>query len=172
MNELVWLAAFLVLGSFLLIVFRGAPFVPTRRQDVGQLFAVHEFKPGEVFVDLGSGDGRMLAAAARRDISSVGYELNPFLVALSRFRVKGLSPQPVVKLEDFWFSSLPEGTAVVFVFLAGPFMKKLDAKLSREASRLDKTIMLVSYGVPIPDKQLIKQQGGYLVYEYAPGAAV
>lgn len=37
-------------------------------------------------VDFGSGDGRIVAAAARRGMHAVGYELNPYLVLWSRLR--------------------------------------------------------------------------------------
>ena len=36
-------------------------------------------------VDFGSGDGRLVKAAASRGMSAVGYELNPYLVCWSRF---------------------------------------------------------------------------------------
>lgn len=163
---LLWMLAGLLGASFLLIVFRGAPFVPTRSRDIEDLFSLHRFKKGDVLVDLGSGDGRVLAAAARRGIHAVGYELNPFLVWYSRLKLRGI-PHVTVKLEDFWMSKLPEETAVVFVFLAGPFMAKLDHKLSREASRLGHDILLVSYGVKIPGKKVEVQRGGFLAYRYS-----
>ena len=168
MSLLLWILGAFLFVSFLLIVARGAPFVPTRQRDVEELFALYDFKPGDVFVDLGSGDGRMLAAAAARDITAVGYELNPFLVAYSRYRLARFGTRARVKLEDFWRSQLPADTAVVFVFLAGPFMKKLDDKLQSEARRLGHDLILVSYGMKIPEKTIGMTRGGYLVYRYKP----
>ena len=55
---------------------------------------------------------------------------------------------------------------VVFVFLAGPFMMKLDRKLTREAERLGHDILLVSYGMKIPGKKVEARQGGLLTYRY------
>jgi SAM-dependent methyltransferase len=150
---------------FLMIVFRGAPFVPTRGKDIEELFELYQFKKGDVLIDLGSGDGRVLAAAATRGIASVGYELNPFLVAYSRYKLRNY-PGTDVRLQDFWLSKMPRGTAVVFVFLAGPFMKKLDTKIQREAVRLGHDITLVSYGVKVPGKPPEMQRGGFIVYRY------
>lgn len=162
---LLWMLAGLLGASFLLIVFRGAPFVPTRSRDIADLFSLHRFKKGDVLVDLGSGDGRVLMEAARRGIVSVGYELNPFLALYSRIRLRDV-PLATVKLEDFWTTKLPKETAVVFVFLARPFMAKLDNKLSREASRLGHDILLISYGVRILGKTPETQRGGFLTYRY------
>jgi hypothetical protein len=157
----------LLFVSFLMIVFRGAPFVPTRGRDLETMFKLYRFKKGDVLVDLGSGDGRILTAAAARGITSVGYELNPFLVAYSRFKLRG-APLAQVRIEDFWLSRLPERTAVIFVFLAGPFMKKLDAKMQREATRLGHDLLLISYGVNIPEKVPETESGSFVVYRYKP----
>lgn len=163
-----WGVATLLGISFLLIVFRGAPFVPTRPQDINQLFSLYTFKKNELLVDLGSGDGRILAAAASRGIESLGYELNPFLVWYSRLKLKPVEQLTTVRLEDFWRSQLPQETAVVFVFLASPFMKKLDDKLQAEATRLGHDIVLISYGMKIAHKATEKAAGGYLTYRYKP----
>ena len=105
---MIFLWAFLALlgASFLLIVFRGAPFVPTHERDLDKLFALHKFRAQDVLVDLGSGDGRVLTAAAKRGIRSVGYELNPFLYWYSKLKLRGV-PQVEVRLEYFWVSKLP-----------------------------------------------------------------
>jgi hypothetical protein len=161
-----WLLGSLVFVSFFLIVLRGAPWVPTFRRDIDELFLLHTFKKGDVLVDLGSGDGRVLRAAAERGVRSVGYELNPFLVWYSRFRLRQFRHIATVRLEDFWTINLPDDTAVVFVFLAKPFMKKLDAKLTDEAQRLGRSITLVSYGMEIPGKKPVKCRGGLLAYRY------
>lgn len=168
MSLLLWTIGAVLFASFLLIVVRGAPFVPTRRRDIDELFSLYHFQPRDVFVDLGSGDGRMVAAAATRGILAVGYELNPFLVWYSRYKLAAFSSKAHIKLEDFWQSTLPDNTAVVFVFLAGPFMKKLDTKLQQEATRLGRDITLISYGMKIPEKSIEATRGGYLVYRYKP----
>jgi hypothetical protein len=167
MTVLVWVVGVLLFLSFLAIVFRGAPFVPTRRGDVEAVFSVHSFKAGERFIDLGSGDGRLLMAAAERGIAATGFELNPFLAAYSWLRVRRVHPRPVIRIADFWLTPLPKDTAVVFVFLAGPYMKKLDSKLQSESDRLNKPILLISYGMKVPLRQP-EERGGLLIYRYEP----
>lgn len=153
---------------FLLIVLRGAPYVPTRAKDTEALFELHDFQPGEVLVDLGSGDGRVLIAAARRGIRSVGYELNPLLAGITWLRLRPFSQQATVRCRDFWVTPLPRDTAVVFVFLAGPFMHRLDRYLTREAARLNRDITLISYGMKIQNRSTQREQGGFMVYRYKP----
>ncbi len=157
----------MLFASFLMIVVRGAPYVPTLKNDTRRLFDVYTFKKNEVLVDLGSGDGRIVLAAAERGIHAVGYELNPFLAAWSLWRLKSAGVKNAeICLRDFWKSSLPEETAVVFVFLAGPFMKKLDSKMTSEAKRLGHTITLISYGMKIPGKSPLKIDGSFVFYQY------
>jgi len=166
MSTILWGVAVLLFASFMLVVFRGAPYVPTRGRDLDDLFKLYRFKKSDLLIDLGSGDGRILLAAASRGIRSLGYELNPLLVWLSQRRLARFSGLATVKLADFWLAKLPDETAVVFVFLADPFMKKLDAKLQHEATRLGHDIILVSYGPKIPGKTPEKTQGGFLSYRY------
>lgn len=166
--NLIYVAVAAVFLAFFAIVFRGAPFVPTRARDLDALFKLHRFKKGDLLVDLGSGDGRVLLAAANRGIRSVGYELNPFLALYARWRLRPVKELAQVRLGDFWSSRLPADTTVVFVFLAGPFMTRLDRKLSQEALRLGQDIVLISYGITMPGKPHEAKQGAFVTYRYRP----
>lgn len=166
MSTILWTLFGLFFVSFLLIVLRGAPFVPTRHRDLDDLFSFHRFKKSEVLVDLGSGDGRVLRAAAERGIHAVGYELNPFLALASRLWLRRYGERVRVHLADFWTVPLPDTTVVVFVFLADPFMKKLDLKLQQEATRLGHDIVLVSYGSLVPTRSPEATRGGFTSYRY------
>ena len=66
------MSVFSAIIVFVLLVFlltmvlaNAAPWVPTRRRDMERILALAKIKPGEVFYDLGCGDGRLLVAAAR-----------------------------------------------------------------------------------------------------------
>ena len=58
--------------------------VPTPEPLVERMLAMAQVGPGDVVFDLGSGDGRMVIAAAKRGARAVGVEYNPDMVALSR----------------------------------------------------------------------------------------
>lgn len=132
------------------VIFEGAPYVPTKRKEIKQALDLAKLKKDEVIVDLGSGDGRFLAAAADRGYKAVGYELSPVLSIISRLRLRRYKDRVTVRNRNFWYTKLPNDTSVVFVFLAGPFMKRLASYLQREASRLGRPIVLVSYGFNLP----------------------
>ncbi len=58
--------------------------VPTPEPLLERMLAMAQVGPGDVVFDLGSGDGRMVIAAAKRGARAVGVEYNPDMVALSR----------------------------------------------------------------------------------------
>ena len=58
--------------------------VPTHPTVVEKMLDMAKVTPQDFVVDLGSGDGRNVIAAARRGAKAVGFEYNPDMVALSR----------------------------------------------------------------------------------------
>jgi hypothetical protein len=62
--------------------------VPTAPEVVEKMLDLAEVKPGDVVMDLGSGDGRNIIAAAKRGARAIGVEYNPDLVALSQQRAR------------------------------------------------------------------------------------
>jgi SAM-dependent methyltransferase len=57
--------------------------VPTPDALVERMLDMAKVTPGDYVVDLGSGDGRTVIAAARRGVRALGIEYNPDMVALS-----------------------------------------------------------------------------------------
>ncbi|MEO5925253.1 MAG: methyltransferase domain-containing protein [Bryobacteraceae bacterium] len=57
-----------------------APYVASPSRVVEMMLEMARLKPGEVLFDLGSGDGRILVAAAERRAQATGVEINPKLV--------------------------------------------------------------------------------------------
>ncbi len=58
--------------------------VPTPEEMVQKMMEMAEVTPQDFVVDLGSGDGRNVIAAAKRGAQSLGVEYNPDMVALSK----------------------------------------------------------------------------------------
>jgi len=152
--------------SWLAIVFVGAPYVPTRTRDLRPILKAAGLKKGDLIVDLGSGDGRLLIEAARSGYRAVGYELNPFLVLLTWWRIRRYRELADVRMVDFWKTDLPEDTKAVFVFLAAPFMKRLAIVLENEAKNLGHDLVLVSYGFELPDRKPTRVTGSLMVYRF------
>uniref|UniRef100_A0A8C5T7T6 ATP synthase c subunit lysine N-methyltransferase n=1 Tax=Malurus cyaneus samueli TaxID=2593467 RepID=A0A8C5T7T6_9PASS len=61
------------------------PFVPATAAQIQNVLKMLENRSGSL-VDIGSGDGRIVIAAAKKGFQAVGYELNPWLVWYSRYR--------------------------------------------------------------------------------------
>lgn len=62
-----------------------APFVQTPPDVIERMLALAAIRSGDVLYDLGSGDGRVVIAAARRHgIRAAGFEIDPDLVRDSR----------------------------------------------------------------------------------------
>lgn len=135
------------IAAFLLVVLRGAPYVPTHKPAVEHALDMLNLPKGSTILDLGSGDGVVLKAAAQRGYNAIGYEINPILCVISYLRCWKYRGQVSVRWRDFWLARMPEDTDAIFVFLAGPYLHKLHKKLSRERS---KPLSVVSYGFLIP----------------------
>lgn len=152
---------FFVLFTF--VIAFGAPFLPTLTNRVDDALDLIDLKPGQTLLELGSGDGRLLRAAAKRGIHGVGYELNPILVIWSRLLNRKYKGMITVKLGNFWQATWPEFDGV-YVFLLNPYMAKLDTRLTQESQ--SKTIKLVSFAFQIPDMKPVNEINGMFLYEY------
>lgn len=80
----------IVFGFFLILSwFTKTPFYPSKTKPLNDLFnnlvLPHFSNPSSRnFIDIGSGDGRIVVWAAKRGFNAEGIEFNPFLTLLSR----------------------------------------------------------------------------------------
>jgi protein-L-isoaspartate O-methyltransferase len=80
-----------------------APYFPTPQTVVDKMLQLGELKAGEKMYDLGSGDGRIVIAAARKyKADATGVELDEALYKQSVARIKtlGLAPSARIILGD------------------------------------------------------------------------
>lgn len=163
------LLAVVVIGLFFgLTVFWGAPYVPAHKTDVTVAFGLLNLKPGDLLVDLGSGDGVVLREAANRGLRAYGYEINPLLCLASRWRCRQHGNKVHIFWRDFWLADLPEDTKGVFVFAGGPFMKRLAKKLQNDANKLGRPLMVVSYGFGLPGYEPVAKASGMQLFIVNP----
>ena len=152
---------------FGLVVFIGAPYVPSHKKYVRRTFDHFNIGRDDVLVDVGSGDGIVLRIASRYGATAVGYEINPLLVAVSRLlsiddsRVK-------VLLQNFWRAQLPDETTIVYAFSVSRDEKKLTKLLQREANRLQRPLKLLCYGSPFKHIQASAIFEAYYLYIFQP----
>jgi SAM-dependent methyltransferase len=88
---------------------------------------------GDVVYDLGSGDGRVVIAAAHRGARGVGIELEPSLVAESRIRADsaGVSGRVEFRQADIFETDL-RGATVVTLYLGRALNERLRPILLRD----------------------------------------
>lgn len=156
-----WLFAvvFLVLAAFGLVILVGAPYVPTLKPQTQAALELLALKPGQTLLELGSGDGTVILAAARAGLNVVGVELNPFLVAVSWLRTRKYRRQVRIIWGNLWQVEWPPCDGV-FVFLLGKFMHRLDARMRKVKKPL------ASFAYQIPNRTPDAQQAGVFLYRY------
>ena len=142
----------------------GAPYLPTLNNQVQDIFKLLDLKPGDLLIELGSGDGRILRAAAKRGIRSVGYEVNPLLVLYSWLLSWRYHRLVVIHWKNFWRVSITAADGI-YVFLLDPYMTKLDRKI---ISEIKKPIKVVSFTFAFPEREPIKQINGLRLYSFKP----
>ena len=76
----------LVLAAIVIIpVLFGAPWHPLSNKNIDRIIKFADPKQGETFCDIGSGDGRVLIAALRKNcVRGIGVEIDPIKVWLSK----------------------------------------------------------------------------------------
>ena len=151
---------------FAFVVFFGAPYLPSKKRQIEVALEMLGAGKGKVLVDLGSGDGAFLKAAAKRGAEVYGYELNPILCVISWLRCFKYRKQVHIKLANFWITPLPKETTGVYTFLLHRYMKRLDMRMNTEAVRLKHTVKLASFTFAIPGKQAVDVQDGVFLYRY------
>ena len=93
--------------------------VPTAQDTVERMLDMAAAKPGDYVIDLGSGDGRTVIAAARRGIRALGIEYNPDLVELSRRNAarEGVAERARFVQGDIFKTDFSEATVLTLYLL-------------------------------------------------------
>jgi SAM-dependent methyltransferase len=93
--------------------------VPTPESLVQAMLDVAKVTPNDFVMDLGSGDGRIVIAAARRGAKAVGFEYNPDMVALSKRNAEkaGVSVKATFLKADIFESDFSKATVITMYLL-------------------------------------------------------
>lgn len=156
----VLLVASLLLGF---VVFFGPPYVPTLRRNLEVALDLLELKSGQTMLELGSGDGRVLIAAAKRGVNVVGIELSPVLFIISWLRTRRYRKRVRLIWGNYFMATWPPADAI-FTFMIPRQMARLDKRI--EQWRGERRIRLASYGFRIPGKKAAKVRNGVFLYDY------
>ncbi len=125
-----------------------AVFVPTPPDVVKQMLGLAAVKKDDVLYDLGSGDGRIVIAAAKtHGCKAVGVELDKELVTKSRERAKEAEVEKLVTFEEAdLFEADFSGATVVALYI----LPKMSQKLIPKFDKLKPGSRIVSHCFAIP----------------------
>lgn len=93
--------------------------VPTPDFMVEKMLEIGEVKPGDYVIDLGSGDGRNVIAAAKRGATAQGVEYNEKLVELSRELAKeaGVADRATFVQGDMYKADISRASVMILFLL-------------------------------------------------------
>jgi precorrin-6B methylase 2 len=125
---------------------KDAPWVPTSSELVEKMLDMAGVTPQDFVMDLGSGDGRNVIAAAKRGAHALGVEYDPDLVELSRRLAKeaGVADKATFVQGDMYKADVSKAT-VLALFLVPENLDKLQAKFL--AMKPGTRIVLNTFGV-------------------------
>jgi SAM-dependent methyltransferase len=93
--------------------------VPTADILVGKMLDMAELTPNDYLIDLGSGDGRTVIAAAKRGATAMGIEYNPDMVELSKANAAaaGVAGKTAFVKADIFESDFSRATVLTLFLL-------------------------------------------------------
>lgn len=148
-------------GLFLLTVLFGAPYVPTHAARIDDAFSLLAVPKGKVLLELGAGDGRILAAAGKRGIRAIGYEINPILWIIAWLRIRPYKKLVALRYSDYKRSRWPSDTAAIYIFGTDRDLHVIRKKIAS----LKGPIQVVSYGFRFNGDQPIAEMNGHISYK-------
>lgn len=138
MEPSVLFALFILILSFLgLSWFAGsdAPFVPTKRELIGDVLKKAGVKRDKIFYELGSGDGRVVLAAAKMGAEAYGVEQSWLRVWYSRY----LAKTQKLKNAFFYHGSIYDRSYFpadyVYIYMLQDSVDALEGKLKKELKK-------------------------------------
>jgi cyclopropane fatty-acyl-phospholipid synthase-like methyltransferase len=110
----------------------GAPYAAIGKKRLAAMLNLAKIKKGDKAADLGSGDGRIVMALAKAGALADGYEINPLLYILSKYRIRKEGVRHAnIFLKDLWKKDLSIYD-VVTLYGNFPMMGRLEKKLQTE----------------------------------------
>ena len=126
---------------------KDAVWVPTSPELIEKMLDLSKVTADDFVIDLGSGDGRMVIAAAKRGARAIGVEFNPELVKLSQHRAveAGVSDRVTFVEGDMFEADISKAT-VLALFLMPDNLRRLEPKF--RALPAGTRIVVNTFGIP------------------------
>ena len=145
-----------------------APWVPCRNRDLKRIFKLADLKEGQIFYDLGCGNGRVVVYASDNyKAKAVGLEISLPMYLICRLR-QLIKPRPNLefRFKNLFKENLSQADAVYFFGMPETINKKLSAKLKQElkpgAKIISYSFSLIGWTPKVIDKPTKKDLPVYL----------
>lgn len=157
--------------SNLISVFSGSPYVMMDKDVIRQALKLAKLRKGEIFYDLGCGNGDVLIQAAKMGANCEGFEISPYYYLLAKIKIS-------IWRSHYYFksSSIKSGSRnrekieikvdfinirnvdlskanVIYCYLMPGVLEKLALKFNKE---MEKGSRIVSIGFPVFDLEAKK----------------
>lgn len=139
-----------------------APFIPTKMENIRKILRMAGVKKGKKFYELGSGDGRVVIAAARLGAESFGIEQSLIRVLYSKYRAWKLNLKNAHFTYGNLFSKTYHDADIVYIFLLKRAVAKLENKLRKELKR---GTLVITQTYHFPNWKPYKKIGDFQVYK-------
>lgn len=125
------LLIFLFVFWFFYSRFLGAEYYPTTSRKMARMIEFAKLRKKDVAYDLGSGDGRLVIATARKCKKAIGIEIDPLRCFISFAKIKLLGLKNARIIFGNIFKQNFKDASVVFLFLRQGANDKLQNKLAK-----------------------------------------
>ncbi len=112
----------------------GLPWIPTKPDRIRRGLALAQVSKGEIFYDLGSGDGRALIIAAREfGAHAIGIEISPIHCIVARIKIlrDGVGDRVKIKWASFYHADFKDAD-IIFVYMTSQETTRLRPRLESQ----------------------------------------
>jgi hypothetical protein len=166
LNDFIWLLLLIFALPFGYVLISGAPYIPSKKKSLRKILKNLKVKPGEYLIDLGSGDGTVGLLATREfGLITIGYELNPYLVLVSKIRSFALRNKTKFIVANMWRKPVPKNVDYIYIF---QMTRLIEGLVDKIRSDVDEPKILITYAFEYPGHKPLLKIDGYLVYKIMP----
>ena len=153
---------------FLLTGVIGAPYVPSDKKEIHKAFdELYKLSDKDLLVDMGCGDGIVVKIATEYGARAIGVELNPFMAWFCKIRLRK-NKLAKIKSADMYRYKLPKDTTVVYMYMLPIGLDATFKHLKKEATRLNKTLYLISNAFDVSGIKPYKHEIPFYLYKIRP----
>lgn len=160
LSILIILLSLIVISCYIIFLIysliSGSLYIPTNKKIIKEILKEANLKKGKVFVELGSGDGRVVRAAVDKyQVKGIGVDINPLLIYYSKFLARKLKSKILFIRKNIFDVDLRKAD-YLYLFLMPKLIEDLTPKMERE---LKKGAIVISHGFPVKkwEKKLYKK---------------